>query len=494
MKRLLAIALLAVSIGAQHREEVTVEVVEVPVYVPVRDLTRDAFQLFVNGKPHPIDYFDVVDLAEPESETAPEPEEAAPRDIRRRRLFLLIFDLVFSRPAQLARGRKAALELITNAPADDAFAVATHSNTKGVQFLVPFTTDREAVGLALANLRPSTADDPMRLRITDSERQAISGFMEGGNLDGGSRDRGEGLIEDPFTGGGDVMTELRKEPLRRMIQHQIEDFGGMAKRLAQLDGQKHIVVFSEGFNPYLVHDLQKDRPAMPPQSDPSLLERIENMYRDFQSADTFLHAIDIGGLRHTFDPLVNDALHMLSSGTGGEFVRNRNDLAAALDDLQHAHSYGYILGFRPRAPKRGYNRIEVKVKGLPRGTPARYRRGFSGTPPALSSIDGLRLADIVTNDIPQHGVATSLRRTEDGVILSVPASAWNGLKPNDRPEVLLYVFDGDVVVDSRNIRLNRGAEHFNIPLDLRKGQVVKVLVRAGEALGFSRLAVEELNP
>src|SRR5687767_2898884 len=120
MKKLLAIALLAVSIEAQHREEVTVEVVEVPVYVPVRDLTRDSFQLFVNGKPHPIDYFDVVDLAEPESEAAPASEDAAPRDIRRRRLFLLIFDLVFSRPAQLARGRKAALELITNAPSDDA--------------------------------------------------------------------------------------------------------------------------------------------------------------------------------------------------------------------------------------------------------------------------------------------------------------------------------------------------------------------------------------
>ena len=48
---------------AQVRETTTVEVVEVPVYVgangePVLSLTRENFQLFVNGKLQPIEYFD----------------------------------------------------------------------------------------------------------------------------------------------------------------------------------------------------------------------------------------------------------------------------------------------------------------------------------------------------------------------------------------------------------------------------------------------------
>ena len=47
--------LVVVPADAQVREGVTVEVIEVPVYVsmpdgtPVRGLTRDAFQLFVNA-------------------------------------------------------------------------------------------------------------------------------------------------------------------------------------------------------------------------------------------------------------------------------------------------------------------------------------------------------------------------------------------------------------------------------------------------------------
>ena len=55
------IAVSAADAHAQVRESMTVEVVEVPVYIttadgqPIRGLTRDAFQLFVDGRPQPID-------------------------------------------------------------------------------------------------------------------------------------------------------------------------------------------------------------------------------------------------------------------------------------------------------------------------------------------------------------------------------------------------------------------------------------------------------
>jgi VWFA-related protein len=498
VKRLLALALLTVTLQAQHREEVTVEVVEVPVYVrttrvPVEGLTRDRFELFVNGKPHPIDYFDVVDLGAP-APAAKEGEPQPPRNIRRRRLFLLLFDLVFSRPPALARARAAAAKLVNDAPDGDAFAVATHTRTAGVQFIVPFTTDRIAAGHAITKLRASAADDPMRLRITDTDREAVSAFMnESFDPSGAIAD---GRIEDPFAGGGEAMDDNRLQPMRRMVEHQVEDLGIVARRLGQLDGQKHVVVFSEGFNPTLVTGLQKkDRPSTasaqkgPPGANWHLIDLLHQMHRAFQSADAFLHAVDIAGLRHTWDPLVNDALNMLSRGTGGEFIRNHNDIAAALDRLEESHRYSYILGFRPRNASAGHNEVEVKIAKLPRGTTVSYRRGFSGTSPS-SGVDGLRLADIITNDIPQHGIATELRQSSEGVVLKVPSSAWAGMKGEERPEVLLYVFDqNNVAVESRQIRLHPGAEHFEIPLDLKRGHVVKVLVKAGESLGFSRLAI-----
>src|SRR5205085_2131796 len=97
----------AIAASAQMREQITVEAVDVPVYVfshgkPVRNLTKDDFELFVNGKRQPIDYFEAVDFAEippppaaalSEKTAAPEKTLLPPHtELRERRLFLLLFD------------------------------------------------------------------------------------------------------------------------------------------------------------------------------------------------------------------------------------------------------------------------------------------------------------------------------------------------------------------------------------------------------------------
>lgn len=76
--RSLALALLfAVPLFAQRFDEaVTVNVVDVPVYVerfgvPIEGLTRDDFTLFVDGKPQPIDYFDGKSSTAGSSRTSP---------------------------------------------------------------------------------------------------------------------------------------------------------------------------------------------------------------------------------------------------------------------------------------------------------------------------------------------------------------------------------------------------------------------------------------
>lgn len=105
-----------------HHEVVTVEVVDVPVYVinhgkPVRDLTKGDFELFVNDKRQPIDYFERIDFA---AAAAAAPTEARPAtapvtDPRERRLFLLLFDLAYNRPSALARAQKAAATMVDRA-------------------------------------------------------------------------------------------------------------------------------------------------------------------------------------------------------------------------------------------------------------------------------------------------------------------------------------------------------------------------------------------
>src|SRR5689334_2300455 len=103
--------LLVAAAHAQVRESITVEVIEVPVYVwgadgtPVRGLKKEAFQLFVNGKPQAIDYFDAIDYgSHPAATAAAQPV----RDTRERRLYLLLFDLAYTPPGIIERAQKAA--------------------------------------------------------------------------------------------------------------------------------------------------------------------------------------------------------------------------------------------------------------------------------------------------------------------------------------------------------------------------------------------------
>src|ERR1700682_12627 len=98
--------LLAASLFAQtqHREQTTVEVVQVPVYVSasgvaMTGLAKDDFELYVNGKRETSAYSDVIDFATGgKSEEAPAATDgpAAAPDVRQRRLYVLLFDLVYS--------------------------------------------------------------------------------------------------------------------------------------------------------------------------------------------------------------------------------------------------------------------------------------------------------------------------------------------------------------------------------------------------------------
>src|SRR5688572_4756856 len=97
--------LLSFSLAAQPiTETLTVEVIDVPVFVArggsaVEGLTRESFELYVNGKRTPIEYF----------ETVTSTDEAS--TLRERRLFLLLFDVAFSHPLSLPRAQRAAAQL-----------------------------------------------------------------------------------------------------------------------------------------------------------------------------------------------------------------------------------------------------------------------------------------------------------------------------------------------------------------------------------------------
>jgi VWFA-related protein len=446
---------LALTSDAQVRDNVTVEVVQVPVYVttsdgqPVRGLTKDSFALLVDGHPQTIDYFDVFDFAAvPGGQQTP-----VERPRRERRLYLLLFDITFATPAKLVRAQKAAEQAVTHSnPATDFFAIATYSTSRGVHFLSPFLSDRVAVTHAIYTLHGSKAQDPLGLSLGSQERAQWVSVMEQGQTISDSQeglaDMVGGEMADALR-GGQANQDMLAVPKNRLIESQLHDLGDVAARLSALEGQKHLVIFTEGFDSTRITDIKARN--RPPNIESELMTLVKQMHQTFLSAGVTLDAVDIKGLRHTFADLENDGLYMLARDTGGRVIANRNDLVEAVDTLMKAQRVAYVLGFRQGDRKKG------RVTGAPRGSEVSYREGFGYTAES-TAIDSLQIADIILNDVPQAGVSlqSAVTLADGGAEVAVSFARAEVVPQlvdaSPSVEVLIYIFDahGEQWTSSQN--------------------------------------------
>jgi VWFA-related protein len=525
--------LLASVAAAQTHESITVQVVDVPVYVfshgkPIRNLTKDDFELFVNGKRQTIDYFDPIEFApsEPAASTQAEKTVVAPppADPRERRLFLLLFDLThrFSRPAVLTLARKSAITMVDRALPQDFFAVATHGML-GVKFVIPFTHDRDVIRRAILKLSPSGAHDALAISITDAERQSAEAWTAAAATGATGRAGNEDPMPEIMAGFGAEEQQRAKNDAKE----QIEDYSKLAKRLASLEGYKHVILFAQGISPALVTGATPEL-GLPqvPDLDPRQYHALDSMARSFQAAGVLFHTVDLGIVEpmnldmtaapvymndpslmtnnsvrpasiQRYDVLSNETLFTYAARTGGQFLHWTNDVPALLADLSSTVSAGYRLGFRPVNPRKGMNDIDVKVNNVPKGTTVSFRKGFSPTAEPPNTADALLLADIIQNDIPQSGTPPAFSfRTRPYIEVVVPARQLaRELGVMKRASVFLYIFDDRGVAiaewgkDVPILAGPRGDAVVRQKLTMPPGKyVAKALLRVGKSIEFSRIA------
>ena len=496
---------------AQVRESVTVEVIEVPVYVtapggvPVRGLTREAFELRVNGRKVPIEYFDAVELPPPSSDVAAPATAEARVPARERRLYLLLFDTAFVNPGKLDRARRAAEAAVARAnPAADLFAVATYSADHGVQFVTPFLADRTVTLRAVHTLTTSRERDPFGLAMTAAQR---SDWVAAATSDGvaeyvemGRSDKAEA---SSIMAGGAAYQELMRDQMRHHVEDLLASFSNLAHRLSGLEGQKHLLYFSSGFPASAMHGGRSPVAGGPTRSggsDARLLRIFQDMGSLFAASGVLLDSIDVDGVRLSSNGAADsfDSLAILASATGGEFVHNRNDLAQALTDFTAAQRVSYILGFNRRGQRGGT--ISVRVNGVPAGTRLSYRTGF-GAAAQKKDVDPLQLIDILVNDLPQHDVSLGLTVRGSTATLELYPAEIVPLLPEKTPalDTLLYVFDdhGSAVAGyQKHIAFDAALREQKSPIiierafDLPPGRyVAKAVARIdGTALvGFTRM-------
>ena len=420
-KHLFVLALVAVTAAAlpviaqrgndrQFSEAVDVVTVEVPVEVvqdgePVRGLTAENFEIFEGRKRQAITGFEVVDLKESGGRTLP----VSQIPVSARRHFLLLFDMSFSDPSTISRARQAAHDLVAKQfHPTDLVAVATYSANHGPQLVLGFTPDREQVKVAIDTLGlqelVNRASDPLSLVITDDTSSFREGIGAGDSSGGGSAAEARDALfleaAEDYAVGQDRAE--RGEQQGRVLA-LTKDFENLARALDDVDGRKHVVYLSEGFDASLIlgtDDQERTREMASASASgeywkidseerfgsTGAMTALESMLEELRRADCTIQAVDIGGLRAGNDARARaggqDSLFMMANETGGELYRNFNDLGGAMASMLDRTSVTYVLAFQPEVKFDGdYHKIRVELKGLPRGAKVVHRPGFYAPQP-----------------------------------------------------------------------------------------------------------------
>ncbi len=381
--------------------------VEVPVEVtldgePVRGLTAESFELVDGGDEQEILSVDVVDLAQLEAGPAREGLDVLP--VVARRHFLLLFDFSFSKPASIERARQAALDLVAkDLHAADLVAVATYSLNQGARVQLAFTPDRDQVRVALASLGQTEStkvrSDPLKLflgqpdRSIDADLETSRGF----NVD----NRAGADAAGTFRSLQAMADKAQATQGRREISAMARSIGELGSMLAGVEGRKHVVFFSEGFDGKLLLGTtdQDRRNELNQRAQTGSIEDfatldsseyfgsseslnvLENMNQELRRADCTVHAVDIAGLRAEGGGLAGgakDGLFMMASGTGGSFYENFNDLGQAMGQMLEKTSVTYVLSYQPKKLVHNgkYRKLKVRLKGLPRKAEIVHRPGY----------------------------------------------------------------------------------------------------------------------
>ncbi len=392
--------------GAAFEDTTQVLEVEIPVNVmtrdgrPVRDLEATDFAIFDNGVRQEITGFRRVDFELLEGKDRQSMEKELPAAARRR-LFLL-FDFSFSDPVSITRARNAARRFVLESlHPTDLVAVAVHSLEQGAQLLVTFTSDRAQVVRAIDTLglaeysRAGRTYDPLRFIIDPAADPELHSPGAGGT------DANNQQLIDHLAIIGERMARTERAFARNQISSWSRSLGEMAEHLDSVQGRKHVVLFSEGFDGRLLlgrqasaddEDLARSQQSAEAgqvwridtdqlYGNAKLKTDIQKMIEQFRRADCVIEAVDIAGLTADAPSATRahnvgqDALFFIANETGGSLLEDANDLTNQLQGVLRRSQVTYLIAFQASDVEFEGRYHRLKVKG-PRGTRLSHRDGY----------------------------------------------------------------------------------------------------------------------
>ncbi len=398
----------------QFEDRAFVFEVQVPVNVvtrngePVRGLGPEDFEVLDEGEVQDITGFRVVDLdlIAPDDRHVIEADYGIPPAARRH--FLFLFDLSFSSPTAVGKARAAAQAFVLeHLHPTDLAAVAVQSVQSGPQLLITFTPDRAQLARAIATLgNPRllqlATKDPLGFLIDAPSANSLSSSLDTGGVNEDivamQRD-----LDAYLRVIGNEMAKYEKSYARGQISSWTGSLQQMARIMASVEGRKHVVLFSEGFDGRLLfgrqpdffdQEMQEEREAIEVgdyfrvdmdnrYGNTGLQGQVNRMLNEFQRANSVIHTVDISGLRadlpaeHRVRSVGRDALFYLANETGGALHEDANDFGAELSEVLESSAVTYLLSFEPSEAGEPGDHRQIKVRArAPKGTQISHRMGY----------------------------------------------------------------------------------------------------------------------
>ncbi len=446
---------------------------------PVLGLTANDFVVLDDGVEQTLTGFDVRDLRRPSTDV-PHPGSAGERDGVAAplasdlpaqpvgRSFVVLFDAVYSRPGLLARSIDGIRTMLTaQLHPHDRAAVAVFDGSiqmlsgltdrrpihEGTLDLVQAIVDGSRQGIrtaatALSHLQPTRASGrkgelqelldhfgPRAALALAGPSHVFGAEQARGDLGASILDDGSRRVEDrralraDFDVGGvervvnnDPLELTRKlaegDAISRVIR-MTKQFAELVTLLGDVEGDKHLILVSEGFPPSLLLNARVTR-------------ALHAMFEAFERSGWIIQAIDLdgvpaasGNIKQAFSGPTGlpsspemrgfsaDALFHLAEETGGWIIENENAIGRATARLIERTSVTYHLSFERSdiAADGAFRKIKVKLRDdLPRAR-IRHRRGYFAPKPLDQNTDiERRLADaeLLLGDRERHDLDVTL--------------------------------------------------------------------------------------
>jgi len=403
---------------------VAVDYVEVDVLVTdaqgnyVRDLKKEDFQVFEDGKPQTLSNFVPVVIPVERSEQALFKSQPVEPDVRSNevsfagRVYVMVLDSAHTLPQNTNLMRIAAKKFINEKlGSNDLMAVVTARGAAGgSEAGQEFTNNRRLLTIAVDKFRGAAPRSATLNKIDDvinTSAQRAAAAAAGV------------APADPT----DIDAREREYNARAVL----EELTAVADWFSVVHGRKKsILFFSEGIS-YDIHDVF----ASGGNNAAAMIQlRMQDLVRATTKANASIYAIDPRGLQGLSDAsielqgvdvaglderglqsesrLARESLQAFAAETGGFAVVNTNRLANAFDRIVDENSSYYVLAYYPPNPKRDGKYHNINVRVTRPGVTVRFRKGYAnatGKPPEPGKSEiASELLEALRSPIPISGL------------------------------------------------------------------------------------------